>query len=343
MNRLGVSVVIPVYNAAETIEKCLENIIEDEYCTEIIIVNDGSTDNTVNIVEKVQKKTDKIRLITTLNGGVSKARNIGLFEVKGEYLMFVDADDFLSESAIKSMYKYSKENNLDVCCIGIIEKNSVKSSGNEYLTIDNNSIYDKSYIGKIIDETNPRSVCAKIFKTSIIHTSRVSFDEKMSYAEDLEFMMQVFKYVGRIGFYSGVNYFAQNINPNSLSKRYHDNIEYVLEKNKNALLDVFRTYPEYEDIYFQKSIGIQFYNLIAFSDNLFRNGSPYSFWQSRKCIKHKLKEVGDKVEFNIPQQRFLPKKNMDKIYYNVIKTKFALLIALLFYCKNIVKRLKQGL
>ena len=342
MNRLIVSAVIPAYNAASTIEKCLENLITDVCCSEIIIVNDGSTDNTVDVIEKIKKKTDKIRLISTINGGVSKARNIGLNEVNSEYFIFIDSDDFLSDGAITSMYNYSKENDLDMCCIGIIEENSVKSSDNKYLTIERNSIYDKFNIGKIIDKTNPRSVCAKMFKTNTIRTSGVLFDEKMSYAEDLEFMMSSFKYINRIGFYSGANYFVQNINPNSLSKKYHNNIEYVLEKNHNTLLEIFRMYPEYEDIYFKKSIGIEFYNLIAFSDNIFRKGSPYSFWQSRTCIMRKLKELDDKIDFNVSERRFLPKKKIDKIYYTVIKTKSALLVALLFYCKNIVKKMKQG-
>ena len=95
---MKLSIIVPMYNAERYIDTCLntlvkQDILDSEY--EIIIINDGSTDNSVNIVKKYIQKHENINLISVKNGGQSRARNIGIENSKGKYLYFVDADDYI--------------------------------------------------------------------------------------------------------------------------------------------------------------------------------------------------------------------------------------------------------
>ena len=103
-----ISVIINVYNCEKFIAKCLESVINQTYKNlEILIINDGSTDNTLKICDSY--KDERIRIITTQNFGLSKSRNIGIENAKGEYLYFVDADDFIENDTIEYLYNLSKK------------------------------------------------------------------------------------------------------------------------------------------------------------------------------------------------------------------------------------------
>lgn len=110
-----ISIIIPAYNAGEYIEKCIQSIINQEYRDfEIIIVNDGSIDNTRAICEKYIELDSRIKLINTENRGAGSARNTGLAEAKGKYISFIDADDYICEDYYKRMYQMLEENNADI-------------------------------------------------------------------------------------------------------------------------------------------------------------------------------------------------------------------------------------
>ena len=106
-----ITVIINVYNREDLIKKCLESVINQTYKNlEILIINDGSTDNTLKICESY--KDERIRIITTKNLGLSKSRNIGIENSKGEYLYFVDSDDFIEKDVIEYLYNLIKKYNL---------------------------------------------------------------------------------------------------------------------------------------------------------------------------------------------------------------------------------------
>lgn len=110
-----VSVIVPVYNTAKYLPKCLESLIKQSYVNlEIVIVDDGSTDESLKICREYQKKNEKIKLIHKENGGLSDARNWGMKYSTGEYLTFVDSDDYLEQDAIKILMKLIKKYDADI-------------------------------------------------------------------------------------------------------------------------------------------------------------------------------------------------------------------------------------
>ena len=112
MNPL-ISVIINVYNGEKFISKCLESVINQTYKNlEVLIINDGSIDNTLNICKSY--KDERIKIITTENFGLSKSRNIGIENVKGEYLYFIDADDYIENDVIEYLYNLCQKNNTKI-------------------------------------------------------------------------------------------------------------------------------------------------------------------------------------------------------------------------------------
>jgi glycosyltransferase involved in cell wall biosynthesis len=114
---MRLSIIIPVYNAAIFLPKCLDSILVqnldfDDY--EILIINDGSTDNSLIVANSYSKKYDHIKVCTKVNGGVGSARNKGLTLAKGDYVYFIDPDDYLAESVLKRIIEQAENNNLDI-------------------------------------------------------------------------------------------------------------------------------------------------------------------------------------------------------------------------------------
>lgn len=139
-----ISIIIPVYNAEKYIEKCLDSILQSKYDNyEIIIVNDGSTDKTEEIIKNYQILYKNIKLITKNNGGSASARNVGLDNAQGEYIAFVDADDYIDMNYLNIMYEIMKKNDVDIveCDFNVVKNNNIIKgpSYNDLKNIDKNT------------------------------------------------------------------------------------------------------------------------------------------------------------------------------------------------------------
>lgn len=143
-----ISVIVNVYNGEKYITKCIDSIINQTYKDlEIIIVNDGSTDNTLDICKKY--KDNRIKIITTKNMGLSLSRNIGIDNSKGEYIYFLDADDYIDPDTLEYLYKLSKKHKskITTCdCIDIYDYNNNIKNKQEKIEILNS----KEYLKKVL-------------------------------------------------------------------------------------------------------------------------------------------------------------------------------------------------
>lgn len=115
MNKIKFSVIVPVYNVEKYIEECLDSILKQDYDNyEILLIDDGSTDNSGNICEIYAAKNEKIKVFHKKNGGLSSARNIGIEKATGDYLVFVDSDDYIAPWSLSEFYKVLKKGKFDV-------------------------------------------------------------------------------------------------------------------------------------------------------------------------------------------------------------------------------------
>ena len=175
---MKISTVIPVYNTEEYLEKCINSIIKQTIGfknIELIIVNDGSPDNSKDIIEKYQKKYENIKYIYKENGGQASARNLGLKEATGEYISFVDSDDWIDKDMYLELYNkaISKDYDIVTCDLTFIRNN-----GNQYVSYKK---YDDSNNNFIIMNAGP---CNMILKRSFLQKRNFKFPEGIIY-EDL--------------------------------------------------------------------------------------------------------------------------------------------------------------
>lgn len=182
-----ISIIVPVYNVEEFLEKCIDSILNQTFKNfELILINDGSTDNSGNICEKYSKKDDRIIVIHKKNGGVSSARNVGLDLAQGEYIGFVDSDDFIEEDMYELLYTLITETKKDIANVGInfiYENIKVESSKydkkifNKYEAMENLLKY--KFYGDYI--------WTNLFKADLIK----KFKFKNVYYEDIDLMYQL--------------------------------------------------------------------------------------------------------------------------------------------------------
>ena len=172
-----ISIIVPVYNVEKYLEKCIESIINQNYRNiEIILVDDGSKDNSGNICDKYAEKDSRIKVIHKKNGGLSDARNSGLEVAKGKYVGFVDSDDFIAKDMYEYLFKLMKNNDacISVCNYekkweNISKKNEEKNFVKDY-DIALNSSEALKYI--VDDKILKSYACNKLYKIELFQDVR---------------------------------------------------------------------------------------------------------------------------------------------------------------------------
>lgn len=179
MYKFNVSVIVPVYNVEDYLEKCLESLVNQDFENyEIIIVNDGSPDNSQHIIDKyVKNYPNLIRGYKKENGGLSSARNYGIKKAKGEYIVFVDSDDYVTQNYLSALYNEATSKDYDIVACNIIKKNN---SNEEVLKcyIDKNNTPTKNLLLSL------PTACNKIYKIKLFVENKIYYPEKIFY-EDL--------------------------------------------------------------------------------------------------------------------------------------------------------------
>ena len=187
-----ISLIIPCYNAEFSLEKCLKSVIEQDYPTlEIIIIDDGSTDNSSKIYEEFQRKDQRIKIIKQENAGVANARNKGIKSANGEHLCFVDSDDWVEKNYCSELYRLLISENAD---ISIIEAS--------YENLDGEVIFQKPTSSEKVFDGNRALVLlledkvlqshpwGKLYKVSFL--KNINFPENLKCFEDYSTLFKVF-------------------------------------------------------------------------------------------------------------------------------------------------------
>lgn len=226
-----VSIIVPVYNASKTIRRCVESIIHQSYSNlEIILVDDGSSDDSLSICEDISKIDNRVKIFAQKNAGVAVARNKGIDNSTGEWLMFVDSDDWIELNTVQSMLKLigSKETSY-----------GVYSFLNEYFSMSKALCVDDSYytpydlLFKFQSVNNLEaiicSVCNKIYPRSIIVDNNIRFDKGIKFGEDFIFNSKIIPYTQKIATTSELFYHYDCTTEDSgVKKLYREWDTYIL-------------------------------------------------------------------------------------------------------------------
>lgn len=193
---MKVSVIVPVYNTEKYLKNCIDSLLKQNFEDyEIIVINDLSPDNAEEIIKSYNDK--KIVYIKNkTNKGIGYNRNLGIKKAKGEYVCFIDSDDYVKEDFISKMYNYSKENNLDLCVCDYVnvdeEGNKLKEFNLSDFCITN---YEEN--NKILCEIN-LAPWNKLYKKDMLVKNKIEFSETLKY-EDLSFVALSIKNSKKIG------------------------------------------------------------------------------------------------------------------------------------------------
>jgi len=190
-----VSVIIPVYNVEQYIRECLESVLFQTLSDiEILVVNDGTKDRSIEVIEDLIAGDERIRLINKKNGGLSSARNAGLVTASGEYVLFLDSDDYLDKTALAILYTYAKENNIEELFYNaesFFEEKAEEENGNYKTYYNRNGRYSEVLTGqelfvKFVNNKDYKpSACLQLVKTEFLAENGISFYEGILHEDNL--------------------------------------------------------------------------------------------------------------------------------------------------------------
>ena len=228
------SVIIPVYNAEKTLRRCLDSLVKQAFSDyELLLINDGSTDGSDAICHEYVSAYTCVRYFTKENGGVSSARNLGLEQAEGEYILFLDSDDYVSEDYFESLSDALKNKAADLLVFGY------RNFGDISAEWDTGEFYEDSEIGiaervsSAVRQYLFSSLGSKAFKRQIIEQHNIRFANDLAIGEDQEF---IFTYAMHICSISSLGNHLYNVDVsdgNSLSRKARPYLtEQLMEVNR---------------------------------------------------------------------------------------------------------------
>lgn len=264
-----ISIIIPIYNAEKYLNRCINSILKQDFQDfEILLIDDGSTDKSYTICKQYSQKDFRIKIFSKKNGGVSSARNLGLLNAKGEYILFIDADDTIDKTLISANIKYlTSSSHYDLIEIPAIYN---YLSNEEYKSANKGKIIlgNKACI-KYISTCKRYEVWSFIFKTEILKDIR--FKEHIKIGEDIIFLYEVISKVSSIvvsnyGFY--FHYKNDDSAMNTLTSKDRTKTDIILISelqnttvNYRHVLITF-TIEKYKDIFYKKQINKEMNKLL---------------------------------------------------------------------------------
>lgn len=272
-----VSVIVPVYNVEKYIEKCLESLVNQTLQDiEIIIVNDGSTDGSEEIIRKyLNKYSEKIKYVTKTNGGLSDARNYGMKYATGDYIAFLDSDDYVDVTIYEKMYKKAVYENCDFVECDFIWK------------YDNKEVKDCGYMYKDKHEmlANARVVAwNKLIKKELIDKLNLEFPKGLRY-EDVEFFYKLIPYINKFGFVKEyLIYYVQRATSiantqNERTKEIFEVLDNVIKYYKeNEFYDEYKEELEYS--YTRLLLCSSFLRMVKIKDSKIRKKQLELTWKN---------------------------------------------------------------
>jgi glycosyltransferase involved in cell wall biosynthesis len=258
-----ISVIVPVYNSEKRLHKCIDSILGQTYTNfELLLINDGSTDTSGDICEEFAEKDERIKVYHKENGGASSARNLGIDNAKGEYICFVDSDDYVGENYLSSfLVDFLKNNKFTFVIQSLISKSNdriIKQSSFREGLYNADNFSELFFINKLVACGGP---VGKLYNKGIIEEQNIRFNSEIHFAEDLLFMLTYLLYVDSVYLSNKSNYYYIS-QEGSLSKKYNsfesEVLTYILlNKAFKNLVEKFQLDERAKDSFYKNNLGAQ--------------------------------------------------------------------------------------
>lgn len=337
---MKISVIVPVYNNEKNLKDCIESILNQTYKSfELILINDGSSDNSLEICEAYKTTDSRIVVYNQINSGASVARNLGLRKMSGDYVIFVDADDTIKSNMLSEMLNVSLKYDLDFTMCGLtlkyfdindelIKENEVKPRSR----ILNHSDLPDKLLDLVESEIINGPVC-KLIKSKIITENNLLMPPNLSLQEDLYFNISILEKIKKMGVIEE-SYYDYNIRmTESVTKKYYAEKFEMLDEVHDHILKFYKKYSKNNET-IRNVEYIYIKNVYAGCINLFHDNCDLSRSEKIKYIKR----ITKTNKFLASLERANKSGFKYSVLKNILKTKNVYLI---YYFSGILKILKN--
>lgn len=317
-----VSIIVPIYNVEQYVNRCVDSILAQTYGNiEVILVDDGSTDKSRERIS-VYNNDSRCKVIYKDNGGASSARNVGINLAKGEYIYFIDADDYIDSVAVETLLRLILKENADFCCYRfyIDDGDSVRVGGKNYTTTElhnRSDIIIDAFVGKNIKV----SPVLKFFSSYFIKNNGIRFYEGVIY-EDYLFTLICAMHANKVVFLDKALYYVYE-RSNSVSRSVNPNCVVSFLTIDTAMREAMRTaniYDTYVDIY-EASLKKQILHVLfmaAYRVNSY-NDFVIIFNNAEKCGYLSYNGLGKMHLMGIKICALYKLSKHPRLFYNIIK------------------------
>lgn len=284
-----VSVIVPVFNSEDYLSSCIESILNQTYTNfELILVNDGSSDNSGKICEYYSKIDNRIKVLHQKNSGPSMARNTGINVATGKFIQFVDSDDIVEHDMTQKLVQsINKDIELVICGYKVINIQNGKVDIQK-INLQKHGVYNikefLSFFGKLYKNSLINSPCNKLYVREILQKNEIKFLDNLNMGEDLLFNLEYLKICNKISIIhdSLYNYM---VNSNSLTHTFYRNLfenqKLLFSAVRNYLKDT-KSYTD-ENVFFVETLFTE--QIVWVINNLFHKNNDMNFKQRKERIK----------------------------------------------------------
>lgn len=286
MSNILVSIIVPIYNTGEYLYKCLESIVNQNLQEiELILIDDGSTDNSGEICDLYSEKDKRVRVIHKKNEGVSIARNVGTQTAKGEYIGFIDSDDWIEKEMYQEMYYHAKNKDVDiVMCDVCTVYDDNKKEADTISSLNESVLLNKKEITPLNLREIAGSACRCIYKKELLKFHTIQFPTDLPLSEDRIFNLNVMGNSEKF-YYLKKAYYNRYVRTGSAVNKYYPNLLGITNKYRKEVLDALERFWN-EDKSYRQAYNQQFlvtYMSIVY--NLYNADSPLKLGEKRIKLK----------------------------------------------------------
>lgn len=278
-----ISIIIPVYNSEKYISECIDSVLKQTYTNyDLILVIDGATDNSLEICRKYATIDERIIVIEKTNGGVSSARNVGMKKANGDYLMFLDSDDYIKKDMLSKMVTSAEENKPDIIFCGYeVNGSSLIFNDTQVLKKMGNNPSPTSIIESVISIEKERIygyIWRNLFKKELLINNKIIFPEDIKMSEDFMFLVKVLSESKTVSIVPE-NLYVYRINADSATAKYLPSLHSdMVAVNHWMKVQIYPRYRTIIDGYYCCEAN----TYLRFIQNICRPGNPYSIFDRIK-------------------------------------------------------------
>lgn len=344
------SLILPVYNVEKYVKRCVNSLLRQEYTDyEIILVDDGSTDSSGSICDKLADKNNNIFAYHKENGGLSDARNYGMDRAKGNYILFIDSDDWVDEKLLISLHNHLNKSNVDILKFGF-QKMQEGNYKNTFFSYFNIGVYDRRQIEETIlpytigpkrlfcyEQNACKSVWSHVYSLNFLRENNIRFvSEREILNEDYLFNLHTLLYAKSLEVTHYILYYY-DYREGSLSKRYITNEferKLKLHREYKLLLERNGLFERYETPYYSGCVD-GFYACISNECCCWDETSKYAVQNIKKILNCK------ECEISLLKCKRSNMNLKGKVIYWLMRLKFAYLMYIL-YKIYAISNIKKG-